>query len=280
MKNDLLPVPNLNTIDFFNLEFNTEAKTLSKYIDYDYKTNLLLTNVLELNYSNVYKILKNNINPAIFKVLNSPIDIQETCLFKKSFLSKINLKNTLPPLSMNHNYTHSINYLAYLCFVLDLKKQEIESYKISHFHDKVISFLKIFDDFGYLDQEDEQGYTFNDYVFIFPSLTFISLLENASILNYKFNKANNKIFEEFLNNHALSIYTEKNSKKKSEIDSRVSQQFADKLINNELTNSFSSNMAKDLITVYESIQSVYDKNIMKKDIILSKSLKKEDLRKF
>lgn len=85
MKNDLLPVPNLNTIDFFNLEFNTEARTLSKYIDYNHQTNLLLTNVLELNYSNVYKILKNNINPSIFKVLNNPIDIQETNLFKKAF---------------------------------------------------------------------------------------------------------------------------------------------------------------------------------------------------
>lgn len=185
---------------------------------------------------------------------------------------------------MNENRTHTINYLAYLCFILDLKKQELESYKIASFHENVISFLKIFNDFGYLDQEDEQGYTFNDYLFIFPSLTFISLLEKSTILNYKFNKATNKVFEQFLDNGMLSIYIDNKDnlykKEKETSDKRISKHLENALLSHQLTNSFSDNMVNELISVHDNIQSIYDENIMKKDIIPSKKPKKEDLRKF
>lgn len=193
----LISIDNLATLDLESIDFKENRGNILRYVDSYFNTNILLTNILHLNIANIKKLL-DNFSHTDFKICENPTNIQETLLFKETLINKLFKTGTLPPTCYFDKPISTVNYLAYLSFFIDLRQNSIEIFKISQFQDLITIVLEVFNERKVLDVQDEQGYTFNDYLFTYPSVSFLDKLDKKSLINYKFGKVNLQVISNLI----------------------------------------------------------------------------------
>lgn len=195
---------NLFQLSYANTKMAFPDTSIYDLEDIHTKQNLLLAYFFQQKKGDFLELIKDKENIiSNFKIHSPLMHLSQSKVIGQSFLNKINLDNVFPPLVRPNHSTTSLNYLVYLNnYIETAPSSAIDEHKIEYFSRYVMEMIKLIIAYNSnsLLEKDDSGYNFFEYLFLFPSRYFISLMHFHNCINYdSLDKLSNQQIENLIN---------------------------------------------------------------------------------
>lgn len=207
---------NLFQLSYSNISLDFPDTSIYELEDIHTKQNLFLSYFFHQKKQDIWELIqdKENISLSNFKVFSPLRNLVKSPLITNNFLPKnIVFENIFPPLVKENSSTTSLNYLVYLNNYMLSTILETDEYKIMSFSNNFFELIRcvIENDANTLLIQDDNGYNFFEYLFLFPSYHLILQLDKSNHIQYEsLNKLSNKYIKKLIS--SLSSHSFENGR--------------------------------------------------------------------